>query len=285
VIDAHDASLLLIDGHALAYRSFFGIRNLSTRDGRPTNALFGFIRAVEHLTETWRPTQFATVFDAGLPEERMRLLPEYKAQRARMPDELRQQLPLLHAYLDTAGLACLEEAGQEADDIIATLATTAAGDGARVLIVSSDKDLFQLVGPRIHMVSSGKGATLMGADEVRAKTGVAPDRICDWLALVGDTADNIPGLPGVGAKTAAKWLNEYGTLNGILERMEDVQPARLRERLKEYRDRLERNLELVRLRTDLHCSPWDSLLYAPADQALLNRFYEQYELNSLIRLL
>ncbi|MBU0679778.1 MAG: hypothetical protein KJ626_16880 [Verrucomicrobia bacterium] len=194
--------LLLIDGHAFAYRAYYAIRDLSTRDGRNTNALFGFIKMVRQLEEHWKPTHWAVAFDAGLPEERVSIHSEYKANRAEMPDTLHEQFEYIEEYLGACGIMSVSISGQEADDCLATLGLRAVAEGAEVLIASSDKDLFQLVSRELSIVTPTKSNVRMGPEEVKDKTGVYPELIVPWLALVGDSSDNIPGVPGVGPKTA-----------------------------------------------------------------------------------
>jgi DNA polymerase-1 len=215
-------TLLLMDGAALAYRAFYAIQNLSTRAGQPTNAVFGFVRMANQLASQWRPTHRAVVFDAGLPAARMALLPSYKQQREKMPDPLRSQFPLIEEYLRRAGIPALRVAGQEADDTMASLATLAAAEEADTLLATSDKDLFQLVTDRVVIVAPTAAGGRMGPAEVCAKMGVPPALVVELLALTGDTVDNIPGVPGVGPKTAAKLLTEFGSLAGLWARLAEV---------------------------------------------------------------
>jgi DNA polymerase I len=266
---------------AAVYRAFYAIRDLSTRDGRPTNAVFGFIRMLRQLREQWSPTHWAVVFDGGLPEARTRLLETYKAQRPAMPEALRAQLETVNAYLDGARVCALRVDGQEADDVMASLAAVAAPD-AEVLLASNDKDLYQLVGGAVSMIAlAGKGGC-MGTEQVREKTGVAPDRIVDWLALVGDTSDNIPGVPGVGKKTAARLLDAHGSLDGIWDALETIERPRLREALRDARAVVERNQAMVRLDRGLDLFPgWDALAVRDEDPARVLPLLDALELDSL----
>ena len=276
---------VLVDGMALAYRSYYGVKQqLSTADGTPTNALFGFIRAVDQLRSRWQPTHLQVVFDGGIPERRRKLVPEYKAQRKPMPEEMRRQLPLIHEYLGAAETACLTVDGQEADDVLATLASRAADEGAEVLIATSDKDEFHIVNETISIISTGKEAEKMTPGEVVQKTGVRPDQIVDWLALTGDAADNIPGIPGVGGVTAAAWLQLYGNLEGILEHVQSLKPIRFREVLTESRALLEKNRSMVMLDRRVDCSlDWEAASIKRFPGKALPAFYRKYELNSLCR--
>jgi DNA polymerase-1 len=242
--------LLLIDGHAYAYRAFHAIRGLTSPAGQPTNAIFGFIKSLEKLRSRLQPTHLAVIWDGGLSEERMRALPEYKAQRPPMPDDLEQQLDGIVAYLEAAGIASLCEDGVEADDWIAALALDAAREMS-VVIASSDKDFMQLVSPRIGLVNpNDKVERVWGREEVIAKCGVAPEQVVDWLSLVGDSVDNIPGVAGVGSKTSAELLAQFQTVEALYQRLSEVRSERLRENLRVAEAQVRRNQSLVRLRTD-----------------------------------
>jgi len=267
---------------AVAYRSFYGVRELSTDAGQPTNALFGFIRALQQYEERFSPTHHAVVFDGGLPEERMTLLPEYKGQRSPMPDPLRQQLEPINEFLALSNYPVFRMDKQEADDVLATLAIQARDAGMDVLIATSDKDLFQLVDDHIKIVSPGKQGGMMAAETVKEKTGVTPEQIVAWLSLVGDSADNIPGVPGVGKKTAAKWLNEFGTLDAIWDNLEHLKPERLALALEAARDVVDRNVKLTSLYCDLDLSHnWDELKQNNPDLMALIAFTDRFELKSL----
>jgi 5'-3' exonuclease len=277
-------TLILVDGTALAYRAFFAIRGLSTAAGRPTNAVFGFVRMLRQLREAWRPTHGAVVFDGGLSAERMALLEEYKAQRPRMPEALEQQLATIQEYLRRADVCCLLEPGQEADDLLASLAARAAGEFAEVLIATSDKDFYQLVGEAVHLVPlAGKGERTTAA-AVKQKTGVEPGQIVEWLALAGDASDNIPGVPGVGPKTAAELLGRYGTLEGIRRHVGELRNERLRGSLEASEALLRRNVALARLRTDLPCpDDWQRMALRAPQPARLLPFFEELEFKALAR--
>lgn len=275
---------LLVDGLAAVYRAFHAIPELTARDGRPTNALFGFIRMLQQLEQRWRPAHELVVFDGGLPEERMARLPTYKAQRPPMPEPLHAQLEFIEEYLRAARRACLRVPGQEADDVIATLSVKAVERGMDVLIATGDKDLFQLIDERVGMVSLSKSEEKIGAAQVREKTGVPPALIVDWLALTGDSVDNIPGLPGVGPKTASRWLLQYGSLEQLLERRAEIGNPRFREALESGLEIVRRNVELMRLRRDLPVDIDEAAwTVRPSEPSVLLRFYEQMDLESLAR--
>lgn len=277
-------TLLLVDGTAVAYRAFYAIRELSTRDGRPTNAVFGFIKMLNQLEERRHPAAWAVVFDGGSPEERTRVLESYKAQRKPMPDDLSGQLPLIAEYLDRRGIAAVRMEDQEADDVMATLTHQAVDAGFKVLLATNDKDLFQLVSDRVAIIPPAKSEEVMGPAEVQAKTGVPPSLIPEWLALVGDVSDNIPGVPGVGAKTASRLLMQFGGIDPLYERLADVPSDRLREALGQHRDTVHRNMQLTKLRRDLPVTldPASWLVRKP-DAGRLLSFYDQLEFTSLAK--
>ena len=275
--------LLLIDGHSHAYRAFHAIRELTGPDGRPTNAIFGFVKAVEKLLGTRRPSHCAVVWDGGLAEERTAALPDYKANRPPMPDALEQQLDGMVVWLDARGCASLCEDGVEADDWIARLTGTALAQEARVLISTSDKDFMQLVSDRVRLINpAGRNGGEIGTDQVREKSGVAPEQIVDWLSLVGDSVDNIPGVPGVGPKTAAALLGQFGSCDGIYARLSEVEPERIRLALEGARESVRRNRKLVRLETAAGRSvAWQELELRPPDRAALQPLYDRWGFRSL----
>ena len=277
-------TLLLMDGAAMAYRAFYAIQNLSSSAGQPTNALFGFIRMANQLAAQWHPTHRAVVFDAGLPAARMALLPSYKQQRPPMPDPLRSQFPLIEEFLRCAGIPVLRVEGQEADDTMASLAALAAAEAAETLLATSDKDLLQLVSASVAAVSPVKGGVRCGPPEVAERLGVAPEQVVDWLAMAGDNADGIPGVPGIGGKTAAKLLGQFGSLMQILARLDEVRPEHVRESLRSHGEELKRNLGLVRLDTTLDCVPaWDALARQAEPFDAVVPFYNRLGFHSLTR--
>ncbi len=276
--------LLLIDGTQLFYRSFYGIKALSTRDGIPSNAVFGFVRGIHQLIDIRTPTHLVVVWDGGVPESRRNLLPEYKAQRPPMPDDLRVQYPAIVEFLECAGIPLIRIEKEEADDILASLVYWAEPDAEQVLVATCDKDLYQMVSGKTVVVGWGKDDKPSGRNEVFEKTGVYPEQIVDWLALTGDTVDNISGVDGIGPKTAAKLLAKFGSVDGIFREISTVQPDRVREHLIAGREKVERNLALVRLNKSLNCAlSWDSLAVRSEDPAKMRPFYSRMEFHSLIR--
>jgi DNA polymerase-1 len=273
--------LLLVDGLAGAYRFFYAIRGLATAGGKPTNAVFGFVRMMQQLLGAWKPTHCAVVFDGGIPPMRLALVPGYKANRKPMPVELREQLPVLNEYLAAAAIAAVRLDDCEADDVIATLAARASQTGGEVLIATADKDLFQLVNEQVRIVSLAGEPTVMDGKAVEAKTGVAPVLIPDWLALTGDSADNIRGVPGIGPKTAAMLLGKSGGLVELYARLDAVESPRLRQVLADNRDTVTRNLKMVRLDCAVDGVPdWSGMQRVSEPVRPLLDFYRRYELHA-----
>ena len=276
--------LLIVDGHAYAYRAFHAIRDLRSPDGRPTNAIYGFIKMLAKMRAVIAPTHLIVVWDGGLSAERLAALPEYKAQRPAMPDDLNLQLDEMTAYLKAAGIASFCREGVEADDYIACLARRAADAGVAVVIASADKDFMQLVSQRVGLLNPNDKTEMIWADQqVRAKTGVEPSQMVDWLSLTGDSVDNIPGVPGVGPKTAAELLNQFGSVRVLYERLAEVKSEKLRASLRASEDAVQRNRALIRLRDDLPCegSP-DELAEKPADTGRLRELYRRCGFKTLL---
>jgi len=277
-------NLLLIDGYGLLYRAYYAIPAMSNKAGEPTNALFGSVRMLQSLRELWGATHWAVVFDGGLPEERMELVEEYKANRASMPEELSAQLPLIDEYLEAAGVARVCVKGEEADDVLAAIAARAHKTMDRVLIATSDKDLLQAVDDVVNVVPmSGKSGAL-DPKGVAEKTGVRPDQIVAWLALVGDVADNITGVPGVGKKTAATWLQTYGSLESLHDHLGELQGKKAGQSLAAHWERVERNVKMVRLNLDIPCVyDLEALAVRPPDGARLLTLFERLDLEHFAR--
>ena len=277
--------LLIIDGHAFAYRAFFAIRGLSSPAGQPTNAIYGFIKMLEKLEASFMPSHTVVVWDGGLDEERVEGLEDYKAQRDPMPDDMEVQLDEIVTYLEANGIASVCDDGIEADDRIGQLAKRAEEEGYDVAIASSDKDFFQLINDRVKMLNpADKSGEPMDADAVEAKTGVRPHQIVDWLSLVGDAADNIPGVPGIGVKTAASLLNEFGSVDGIYERLAEVKREKQREALAASEEAVRRNQALVALKLDLPGEPGlDSLRKGFENSAQLEKLYEKWGFKTMLK--
>jgi DNA polymerase-1 len=277
-------SLLLVDGHAYAYRSFHAIRQLTSPSGQPTNAIFGFLKSVSKLRATLLPTHIAVVWDGGLAAERMALLPEYKADRPPMPPALAEQLDQMMAWLAACGVATLCEDGIEADDRIASLTRQASAASLRVVIASSDKDFMQLVGPLVGLFNPNEATgAVCTAPDVRAKTGVEPEQIVDWLSLTGDQVDNIPGVPGVGPKTATALLRRFATCDRLFAELAQVEPERLRVSLRSCAETVRRNQQMIRLKADLpETLALERLRPGAEDTARLRELYARWGFKSLL---
>jgi DNA polymerase-1 len=279
--------LLIVDGHAYAYRAFYAIRELRSPAGRPTNAIYGFVKMLARMRAAIGPTHLMVVWDGGLNASRVADLPEYKAQRPEMPGDLRPQLDEIVDYLNAAGVASFRRDGVEADDYIACLARHASAAGMAVVIASADKDFMQLVSPCVGLLNpNDKTETVWTQEQVRAKTGVGPAQIVDWLGLMGDSVDNIPGVPGVGPRTAAGLLNRFGSVAGLFGRLDEVKSEKLRGSLRASAEAVRRNLKLVRLQDDLPCefSPGD-LAQKPADAGRLADLFRQWGFNGMLKTL
>ena len=251
--------LLLVDGHYYVYRSFFAIQKLSNSRGEPTNAIYGFVKTVRKMIKDLAPDRAAVIWDEGIPARRAELQPEYKANRAEMPDLMRPQIGFIRELVPKMGIASLGLPDTEADDLMASYCVAARKQRADVILATNDKDLFQLVDGDVVIYSTNKSDlaspkdphALLGSEAVRKKWGVDPVQIGDVLALIGDNVDNIPGVPGLGPKTATTLLNEYGSLAAILNDVSIVKSEKLRAKLEAARAQIIANREMVRLDLDL----------------------------------
>ncbi len=279
-------TFVCVDGTALAYRSHFAFadRPLTTRDGQVTSAVFGFILTLRRVLETLEPERIVVVFDPPGPTFRHERFAGYKAQRERMPPDLKSQLPWIFRWLDAAGLARVSVDGFEADDVLAAVALRAAEGGMHALIVSNDKDLLQVVRDGVSVVQLGRASEpprVLDAAGVREAFGVGPDGIVDLLALTGDSSDNVPGVPGVGRKTAAKLLAEHGSLEALLAAAGAMKPGKLRDNLLAARESVRFSREMVELRTDVEVADPDSFRPRPPDAAALDALFEALDFQSL----
>ena len=275
-------NLILVDGSSYLYRAFHALPPLSTSRGEPTGAVHGVLNMLNKLLRDYPGTPVAVVFDAPGKTFRDDLYAEYKAHRPPMPDDLRAQIePLLQA-VNGMGLPLLRIAGVEADDVIGTLATRAAQAGEQVLISTGDKDMAQLVNERITLINT-MNDTLLDRAGVKAKFDVYPEQIIDYLALVGDSSDNIPGIDKVGPKTAAKWLNAYGTLDALLSHAAEI-GGKVGENLRAGMDTVALSRQLATIRCDLELATDKAgLTRRPADVAGLRELYTRLEMRSFLR--
>ncbi|MDH3612475.1 MAG: DNA polymerase I [Gammaproteobacteria bacterium] len=274
--------LVLIDGSSYLYRAFHALPNLTNSAGEPTGALHGVLSMINKLVREQPTAHVGVVFDAPGKTFRDELYAEYKANRPPMPDELREQVgPLLDA-VKSMGLPLLQVQGVEADDVIGTLCHDAAASGLSVLVSTGDKDMAQLVNDNVTLVNT-MSESLLDRDGVKAKFDVYPEQIIDYLALVGDSSDNIPGVPKVGAKTAAKWLNQYASVVGIIDNADDI-TGKVGESLRDNIEQLKLSQQLatIRLDVDLPVAVHD-LKPAAAETDKLRELYGRFELRTLLR--
>ena len=247
-------TLALLDGHSLAYRAFYALpEDLATKSGQVTNAAYGFMSMLIKLLDDYSPEGLVVAWDVGRSTFRTEAYPEYKAQRQSAPDSFRSQLPLIREVLDVMEVTQIQKEGYEADDVIATIARQAERDGWDVLVVTGDRDSFQLVSGSIKVVYTRRGISdtvLADAAWIEGKYGVRPDQYAEFAALRGDNSDNLPGVPGVGEKTAAKLVGAYGSLEGVFEHL-DEQTPKLRENLATHRQQVILNRSLMALVDDL----------------------------------
>ena len=262
--------LLLLDGHSLAYRAFFALppENFSTTTGQPTNAVYGFTAMLINVLRDEQPTHVAVAFDRSEPTFRHEQYVDYKANRRETPAEFRSQLSLIFEVLDALGIARLSVPGYEADDIIATLAAEAEASGMDVVIVTGDRDAFQLISDSVTVLKTGRGVsetTRFTPEVLLATYGLTPAQYPDFAAVRGDPSDNLPNIPGVGEKTAAKWITEFGSLNELADRVDEVK-GKAGDKLRENLGNVLRNRQLTELArdvpletaaTDLRPVPWD----------------------------
>lgn len=281
------AKILLLDGHSLAYRAFFALpTDMVTASGAVTNAVYGFTSMLAKVIADERPELLAVAFDAAGPTFRDAMDSEYKAGRAATPDIFRSQMPLIREVLDTLHIPVLEISGVEADDVIATLATRSAAEGVDVVIVTGDRDSYQLVeDPHIKVLYNKRGVSdyaLYDEAGIMERTGVTPGQYPEYAALRGDPSDNLPGVPGIGEKTAAKLVAAYATLEGIYEHIDDL-PPKQRANLAACRDRVFQNRAMTMLRRDvpLGVEPL-GLSQGPFDKEQLRRLFMQLEFRNLL---
>ena len=278
--------LALLDGHSLAYRAFFALpEDLQTSTGQVTNAVYGFTSMLIKLLAEHAPDHIAVMFDKGRPAGRLAILPDYKGHREETPDAFRSQIPLIFEVLDALAIPRIMQEGTEADDLIATYATRATAVGFDTLIVTGDRDVFQLVDGHVKALYTTRGITetkLMDAEAVRDRYGVGPERYADLAALRGDPSDNIPGVPGVGDKTAAKLIEEFGDLDGIFANLDKVKGKKLPATLAEHEAQVRKGYEVAQLECDLELPlPVEGLTMGEVDRAAVSQVFDTLEFRAL----
>jgi DNA polymerase-1 len=277
-------TLYLVDASSLLYRSFFAVRNLTTRDGRPTNAIFGTLKMAQKLLRDHRPEFVAFVFDLPAPTFRHEAFAAYKANRPETPRDLQVQVPPAKEILRAMGLPVLDLEGYEADDIIGTLVQKASAAGMESVIVTADKDLFQLVRPGVRILHTKKEDALLDSRGVEEVFGVPPERVVDVLALWGDPTDNIPGVPGIGEKGAKELVRQYGPLEEVLAHAGEVTRKAYREGLLQNAEQARFSRQLATVCTDAPV-PWEVSALRPEepDRDRLSALYREYQFTSLLQ--
>jgi DNA polymerase-1 len=279
-------TLMLLDGNSLAFRAFYALpaENFKTKNGLTTNAVYGFTAMLINLLRDEAPTHIAAAFDVSRQTFRSERYPEYKAGRASTPDEFRGQIDITKEVLNALGITVLAEPGFEADDIIATLATQADEAGYRVLVVTGDRDALQLVNSDITVLYPIKGVSTLTRytpDAVVEKYGLTPEQYPDFAALRGDPSDNLPGIPGVGEKTAAKWIVEYGSLQSLVDNVDAVR-GKVGDSLRANLSGVVLNRELTHLVRDVPLAQTpDTLRLLPWDRDQIHRLFDDLEFRVL----
>jgi DNA polymerase I len=286
---ARECELFIVDGNNLAYRAFFALpEELQTTDGQPTNALLGFTNMLFKLLSDYRPKGVAVAWDSR-PVHRAAIAEEaqvvYKEGRREMPDLLREQFPHFRPIVEAFGYRNLEFEGWEADDVIATLATRADTEGIKTCVVSTDRDAFQLCSANVCLMMTPRGVADVNVytpDRVEARYGVTPDQVPDFIGLKGDTSDNIPGVPGIGDKTAGQLISQYGSVEAVIEHASELSPARARNITENAETALlSKELATMRRDLDIDCDPAE-LVLNPPDRAELKEIFRRFEFRGLL---
>ncbi|MGI8728122.1 MAG: DNA polymerase, partial [Solirubrobacterales bacterium] len=281
------ADLFLIDGNSLAYRAFFALpESIATSDGRPTNAIFGFASMMVKVLTEHRPAAVIVAWDAGL-SGRKEISADYKAQRTSKPDLLREQWPQLAPLSEAFGFTNVSVPGYEADDVIATLTRRARERGTEVMVVTGDRDAFQLVDEGVRVMANSRGVTdtkIYDRAAVVERWGVEPEAVPDLIGLKGDTSDNIPGVPGIGEKTAAQLLGEYGTVEGVLENIDNVSGKKRKENLTDHAEDARMSRDLAKLVFDVEVEvDLDAVMASGPDLSRLRDFAAEFEMRQVIQ--
>jgi len=273
----------LIDGSSYIYRAYFAIRHLSNSKGEATNAVYGFTNMLLTLLREEKPERVAVIFDAKGPTFRKKLYPEYKANRSAMPEDLVPQIPLIKSIVRAFNLPALELSGYEADDIIATLAKRYADQGLDITVVTGDKDLMQIVGDRVRLLDTMK-KKVSGQEEVIERFGVPPEQVLEILGLAGDSSDNIPGVPGIGEKTASSLIQEFGNIENLLANIDQVKGKKRQENLREFADQARLSRQLADLIYDLEIDvSLEDLALVEPDRDALEVLFKKLEFPKLLQ--
>ena len=278
-----ESTLYLVDGSAYIYRAFYAVRHLSTSSGIPTNAIYGFIGMLNKLLRDKEPTHIAIALDAPGPTFRHEISADYKATRPRMPEDLVKQIPFIKRLIEALGIPSMEMPGYEADDIIGTLATWAGGQGAKVVIVSGDKDMLQLVNSQVQMWDTMKDE-VFGPSEVEKKFGVPPAQLVEVMGLAGDSSDNIPGVPGVGQKTAQRLIREFGSIDNLLDELEKIPSEKERQKLEVHAEQAKISRKLSQIKCNVPLAKnWEQLELGEGDRQGLVALYRELEFKKFLQ--
>ncbi|MBI3324180.1 MAG: DNA polymerase I [Candidatus Omnitrophica bacterium] len=276
-------NVFLIDGTAFCYRAFYAVKGLATSNGRPTNAVYGFAMMLGALRKAEDPDYLAVAFDVGKPTFRHERFESYKIQRKPMPDPLVGQLPLVKQLLSAYRIPIFEAPGYEAEDVLATIASGIHGPGLEIFFVTGDKDMLQLVGPHVRVLNPHKNNGVVDHDAVVERYGVPPERMVDLMALMGDEIDNIPGVPGIGEKTASQLLQRFGSLETLYDRLAEIPSAAHRSALATHRDQVEMARELAKIDAKAPVSVrLDELVVQEPDWSALRRLFRELEFKRLL---
>lgn len=278
-----EATLYLIDGSSYIYRAFYAVRHLSTSGGTPTNAVYGFVGMLNRVLRERKPNYIVIALDAPGPTFRHDLSPDYKANRPIMPEDLAVQIPFIKRVIAAHGIPWLESPGYEADDIIGTLAVWAGKQGAEVVMISSDKDLLQLVTQEVRMWDTMKDK-IFGPVEVEERFGVPASQLVEVMGLAGDSSDNIPGVPGIGPKTAQRLIKEFGSVENLLSALEKVPRERERQKLEAHSEQAMMSRQLAKIKCDLPLEKdWNDLRLGETDLGDLIGLYRELEFKKLLQ--
>src|SRR5438093_12546417 len=282
---ARECELFLVDGNNLAYRAYFALpEELQTTEGQPTNALLGFTNMLFKLLSDYKPRGVAVAWDTR-PVHRTEISAEYKSERRPMPDLLREQFPHFRPIVEAFGYRNLEFEGWEADDVIATLATRADEAGVKTTVVSTDRDAFQLVSENVCLMMTPRGVSdvhVYTPERVEARLGIKPEQIPDFIGLKGDTSDNIPGVPGIGDKTAGQLIAKYGSVEAVLEHVDELTPARAKAIREHAQQTLAaKDLATMRRELEIDCDPTE-LVLARAARSQLKEMFRRFEFRGLL---
>ncbi len=278
-----EATLYLIDGSSYIYRAFYAVRHLSTSRGTPTNAVYGFVGMLNRVLREKEPNYMVIALDAPGPTFRHDISPDYKANRPKMPEDLAVQIPFIKRLITAHGIPSLEHPGYEADDIIGTLAAWAGERGAEVVMISGDKDLLQLVTPEVRMWDTMKDE-IYGPAEVEERFGVPASQLVEVMGLAGDSSDNIPGVPGIGPKTAQRLIKEFGSVENLLSALEKVSREKERQKLEAYSEQAMMSRQLVKIKCDLPLEKdWNDLRLGDTDLNDLIELYRELEFKKFLQ--